>query len=89
MGPVSAFVVFAVTWFLALYCLLPFGIRNHEEAGEELPEGADTGSPVSHGLRLKMIWATVIAALITGTAYLLIEGGILTHDRIDGWLGTG
>jgi len=57
MNLVSAFVVFSVTWFLALYCLLPIGVRSQEEAGDNIPTGAMAGAPSKPNLRLKAIGA--------------------------------
>ncbi len=87
MGIVSAFVVFAVTWFLALYCLLPVRIRSQEEAGDIVPEGSMTGAPSNPNLGIKMIGATIISAIITGIAYYLINNRIVTLETVDRLLG--
>jgi predicted secreted protein len=42
--------------------VLPFGVRNHQEAQENLPEGADPGAPVAP-LLLKKALATTLLAL--------------------------
>ena len=87
MNIVSAIVVFAVTWFLALYCLLPVRIRSQEEAGDEVPDGAMRGAPSNPNLGLKAIGATVISAVITGTIYFLVSRGILTLGLLEGVFG--
>ena len=83
MSAVSAFVVFAVTWFIALYCLLPVRIRSQEEAGDVVPEGSMTGAPSNPNLRIKMIGATVISAAITGIAWYLITYRIVTLETLE------
>jgi len=87
MNIVSVFVVFSVTWFLALYCLLPVRIRSLEEAGDIASEGAMTGAPSNPNLRIKMIGATIISALITGTAWYLISNRIVTLETLERVLG--
>lgn len=83
MGPVSAFVVFSVTWFLALFCLLPVRIRSQEEAGDTVPEGAMTGAPSNPNLGIKAIGATVISAVITGIAWYVIGNRIVTLETME------
>jgi len=87
MNIVSAFVVFSVTWFLALYCLLPVGIRSQEEAGDDIPEGAMAGAPSNANLKIKFIGATIISALFTGLIYFLVSERILTLGALDSLFG--
>lgn len=87
MTVVSAIVIFAVTWFLALFCLLPIGIRSQEEADEDVPEGAMPGAPSNPNMKAKAIGATLISAAITALLVYLIGQRILTLDVIDGWFG--
>jgi len=83
MGPVSAFVIFAVTWFLALFCLLPVRVRSQEEAGDIVPEGAMTGAPSNPNIGIKMIGATVISAALTGIAWYVISNRIVTLGTLE------
>jgi len=87
MNIASAVVVFAITWFLALYCLLPISIRSQEEAGDEIPEGAMPGAPSNPNLRIKMAGATFIAVLITGGLYWAITSGTLDLGLLEGVFG--
>jgi len=80
---VSAIVVFAVTWFLALFCLLPIRIRSQEEAGDIVPEGSMTGAPSNPNLGIKMIGATILSAIITGVAWYVITHRIVTLDTLE------
>jgi len=87
MNIVSAFVVFSVTWFLALYCLLPVGVRSQEEAGDEIVEGSMRGAPSSANMKMKAIGATVISAIVTGIVYFLVSERILTLGALDNLFG--
>lgn len=83
----AIFVVFSVTWFLALYCLLPVRIRSQEEAGDIVPEGAMRGAPSNPNLKIKMVGATVISAIITTIAWYVISNRIVTLDTLERTLG--
>ena len=87
MNAISAFVVFSVTWFIALYCLLPIGVRSQEEAGDDVPEGAMVGAPSKPNIGLKAIGATVISAIFTAVIWYLVNERILTMDAIDRFFG--
>lgn len=87
MNPVSAVVIFAVTWFLALYCLLPVRIRSNEEAGQAVPEGTMKGAPSNPNLKIKAIGATIISAIITAILYYLIDNRIITLGMLESVFG--
>ncbi len=59
--------VYFTAWWVCLFAVLPFGVHNHEEQAEDLPEGADPGSPVAPMLAKKALATTVLAAF----AYVL------------------
>ena len=71
-----ALAVFFTAWWVCLFAVLPFGVRNHQEEAENLPKGADPGAPVAPMLAKKAVATTLLAAL----AYALIV--VLTN-----WLG--
>lgn len=87
MNIVSAIVVFAVMWFLALLILLPIGIRSQEEAGDEIPDGAMPGAPSNPQIGKKMIGATIISACVTALLWWLIASGTLSLGVMEGVFG--
>ncbi len=68
--------VYFTAWWVCLFAVLPFGVRNHQEEAENLPKGADPGAPVTPMLAKKALATTLLAAF----AYVLIV--VLTN-----WLG--
>lgn len=56
--------VFLTGWWVCLFAVLPFGVRNHQEEAEELPEGADPGAPVTPMMRNKILATTLLAAVV-------------------------
>lgn len=51
-------------WWVVLFAVLPFGVRNHVEAGAALPAGADAGAPVAPRIALKLLATTVVSAVL-------------------------
>jgi predicted secreted protein len=61
---------YAILWFLALQILLPIGIKPGE--GTAPTEFADTGVPYNPRIGLKILIATITAALIWAVFYALV-----------------
>jgi predicted secreted protein len=56
-----ALAIFFTSWWICLFAVLPFGVRNHDEAREKLPEGADPGAPAAPMLLKKFLATTLLA----------------------------
>ncbi|WP_294539385.1 DUF1467 family protein [uncultured Rhodoblastus sp.] len=68
--PMSVAVYFTA-WWVCLFAVLPFGVRNHGEEAESLPEGADPGAPVSPMLARKAIATSLLAAAVYALTVVL------------------
>ena len=66
---VVLFSAYAVLWFLVLFCLLPVGLGSERD-----PE---SGAPLQPMLKKKMLWSTVIAAVLWAGFYAAIGFGWL------------
>ena len=55
--------IFLTVWFTILFAVLPFGIRSQQESGD-FPAGTDPGAPVAPRILAKMIWTTLISAVV-------------------------
>ncbi|QYX57809.1 DUF1467 family protein [Roseovarius sp. SCSIO 43702] len=82
MGPVSAFVLFLVVWFMTFFVILPLRIQTQGEAGK-IVEGTHSGSPHVHHLRKKILITTGIAVVIWAILAFVIVSGMLTVRDID------
>ena len=51
----------------------PFGVRRHDEAGK----GFDAGAPADPLIKKKLIWNTLISAVILAFIYWLVEAGVI------------
>jgi predicted secreted protein len=60
----SALAVYFIIWWAVLFAVLPIGVRNAHEAGEEVEPGNEPGAPVNPNLLRKAIWTTFISGLV-------------------------
>ena len=43
---ISAIAIYFITWWICLFAVLPWGVRNAHEAGEGVEPGNEAGAPV-------------------------------------------
>ena len=55
----SAVAIYFITWWVCLFVVLPFGVKNAHEAGEAVEQGNEHGAPVKPMLLRKIIATTV------------------------------
>lgn len=71
MNLLSAFVVFFLIWWTALFTVLPFSISRDE-----------TGKPDDPKIKEKFLITTAISALLWGCIYALIETDIISFKEM-------
>jgi predicted secreted protein len=70
----TGILVYVVIWWIVIFMVLPWGVRRTEE-----PEpGHDAGAPANPMLWRKALITTVIAAVVWGIAYYLIDSELLS-----------
>ena len=72
MKLVSAIAIYFVIWWIVLFAVLPFGVRNSDEAGEVLQEGHEAGAPVKAMLARKFLITSLIAAAVFAAIYIAL-----------------
>lgn len=76
MNLISGIFVYFLTWWVVIFCTLPFGLRDEESKGGSMP-----GAPREAKLKQKLIWTTIVAAIVWVIIDLIIVyGGISFHD---------
>lgn len=78
MGIVSGIVVYFMIFWTALFCILPWGNKPHEEHGQGLAGSA----PHNPRLKQKFIITALVSALIWVIVYILIELDIVDWRMI-------
>lgn len=75
MGWVSGIAVYFIIWWVVIFAVLPWGVQSAGDS--DLVEGQERGAPRNPRIVTKMAVTTVVAAVIWGIVYLIIEyGGI-------------
>ncbi len=74
----SAIAIYFITWWLCLFMVLPWGVRNAHEAGETVEQGHEHGAPVH-----PMLWRKVLATTVLAAAVFALIWGQMTYH----WIG--
>ena len=82
MSVTSAFVLFAVIWFLMFLIVIPFKIKTQGDLGVVL-KGTQAGAPEVHDLRRKAIITTGLSLILWLLITILIVFEIVTIEDID------
>ena len=82
----TAFAIYFVLWWLTLFLTLPFGIRSQHEDGVGAP-GTDPGAPIVTGMGRKLIWTTVLSAVIFAIGWWAYGAGLLSIERLSKLMG--
>jgi predicted secreted protein len=82
----SALAIYFVVWWVVLFAVLPFGVRSQHEDGGGV-EGTDPGAPVTHGMGWKLIWTTIISAVLFGAGLAANLAGILNVANLSRLMG--
>ena len=82
----TAFAIYFVLWWVVLFVTLPFGVRSQHEDGEGAP-GTDTGAPIASQMGRKLIWTTIISAIILAVAMAAYNAGYLNIERLSKLMG--
>jgi len=73
MAITSAFVLFAVIWFMVLFVTLPLRLKTQGDVGEVVP-GTPAGAPANLNLKRKFRIVTAVSIVL----WLIISGTILS-----------
>lgn len=72
MGIAGSLMIIAISWWLAFFALLPFGVRSQIEDGEVVP-GTEPSAPTAPRLVRKGLIALAIALAVWGFLFWLVE----------------
>ena len=75
----TALAIYFLIWWVVLFAVLPWGVRNQQEVGDVVP-GTDPGAPAIHTLWRKLFWTTMVATIIFGILYIAYTRGLIPYD---------
>ena len=82
MSWTTAAAIYFVIWWIVLFAVLPFGVRNAAEAGEDVEAGNDPGAPTVPALGLKLIWTTIVASIVFALCWVIYVYRLVTLDDL-------
>ena len=86
MSTTTAIAIFFLIWWVTLFAVLPFGVRSQHEDGDFV-EGTDPGAPVKARVLRKLLWTTLIAAVIVAIFATIYEYRLVTLDGMARFFG--
>jgi predicted secreted protein len=86
MSLATAFAIYFIIWWVVLFAVLPWGVRSQHEDGTIIP-GSDPGAPAIPRLRRKLVWTTIVAAIIFALWYVVYTYRLIALDDLVGLLG--
>jgi predicted secreted protein len=81
MAITTAVAVFFLIWWVVLFAVLPWGVRSQQEHGEIAP-GTDPGAPAIPGLVRKLLWTTLVSAVIFAACYIVYAERLVTLEGL-------
>lgn len=82
----SALAIYFVLWWVVLFVTLPFGVRSQLESGESVA-GTDPGAPVASQMKRKLIWTTLISAVLFVIGVAAFQAGYFNIERLSKLMG--
>ncbi len=81
MSVSTVIAIYFLIWWITLFAVLPWGVRNQEESGGVTP-GTDPGAPALHRMWRKLGCTTVFATIIFGILYVVYTRGLIPYDML-------
>lgn len=85
MKPVSIAAIYLLFWTLTLFAVLPFGVRTSREEGREPVPGEADSAPLNPQLGKKLLWTTLISAVLFAVFWANYVFGWLEVADVPGW----
>jgi predicted secreted protein len=82
MPVTTSLAIYFLIWWVVLFAVLPWGVRSQHEAGDDIAPGTDPGAPAIPHLRRKLIWTTVVSAVIFAACYEVYVHRLVTLDGL-------
>ena len=86
MALTTAIAIYFVIWWVALFAVLPWGVRSQEESGEIVP-GSDPGAPHLPKVVQKLIWTTIVSLVVFAIFSVIYRYRLISIDALTPWLG--
>ncbi len=79
----SVLAIYFLIFCFSAFLLLPFGVKTHEELGEERVPGQADSAPHRFDLPKHLVMAAAVAAVLTALYAANYQFGWITTDDLD------
>jgi predicted secreted protein len=86
MSITTALAIYFILWWLTLFAVLPWGVRSQHESGDIAP-GTDPGAPALPRIAAKLMWTTIVSAIVFALLYVVYVYRLITFEAVDRLLG--
>ena len=86
MSITTVLAIYFLVWWLTLFAVLPFGMSRQAEEGHD--PGTDPGAPILTQMGRKLIWTTILSAIIFAIGMTAYHAGYLSIERLSKLMGT-
>jgi len=76
MSVTTIIAIYVLLWWVTFFAVLPFGVRSQHESGD-FAAGTDPGAPAVHRVWIKILYTTVISAVIFAVLYFVYVNDLL------------
>ena len=73
--------IYFIVWWLVFFTVLPGGVRSQEEHADVV-RGTDPGAPQVHGLKIKLVWTTVVSTIVFAVFYWAFVAKVVAFDDL-------
>ncbi|HWV43743.1 DUF1467 family protein [Pseudorhodoplanes sp.] len=74
--------IYFLIWWVTLFAVLPFGVKSQHET--EFEQGTDPGAPVFPRMLQKLLWTTLVSAIIFAILSVIYKYHLIGLDDIPG-----
>jgi predicted secreted protein len=82
MSITTALAIYFILWWLTLFAVLPWGVRSQQESGDITP-GTEPGAPALPRIAAKLMWTTLVSAIIFALLYVVYVYRLITFEAVD------
>jgi predicted secreted protein len=86
MSLATSIAIYFIIWWVVLFAVLPWGVRSQDEQGTVTP-GSDPGAPAIPKVKRKLVWTTILAAVVFAIWYLVYTYRLIALDDLAALLG--
>jgi len=76
LSPATYLAIYGIVWWVCLFIVLPFGVRNQADTGDIVP-GTDPGAPVHPKWWQRALATTLLSIPVTGLLYWALSNPVL------------